>query len=78
VTSGRLTRWLPARPRITAATVASAGFGAAAADLAIVTLLGSQLVTAPGTLAPAPVTTAVVSLTRLTFARHCARAAHTR
>ena len=65
---------LPPRP--------PAGFGAAAADLAIVALLGSQPVAAPGTLAPAPVTAAsVVSLTRLTLARlaarRCALAAHT-
>jgi hypothetical protein len=72
--TGRLTRWLPAGPRIAAATAATAGFGAAAADLAIVALLGSQLVAAPGTLAPAPVTAAAIaSLTRLTLARRAAR-----
>jgi hypothetical protein len=79
--TGRLIRWLPARPRIAAATAATAGFGAAATDLAIIALLASQLAAAPGTLSPAPITAAAIaSLTRLTLARRaarrCARAAH--
>ncbi len=68
--TGTVTRWLPASPRTAAATAAAAGFGAAAADLAILTLLASQLASAPGTLAPLPVAAATAaSLTRLTLAR---------
>lgn len=71
--TGKLTRWLPASPRTAAATAATAGFSAAAADLAVFALLASQLTTAPGTLAPLPVTVAAAaSLTRLTLARRAA------
>ena len=83
--TGRLTRWLPRRPRIAPGTAALAGLGAAAADLALLTLLASQLAAAPGALAPAPAATAALaSLARLTLAgravRRClaARAALTR
>ncbi len=72
--TGRLARWLPASPRIATATAATTGFGAAAADLAIITLLASQLASAPGTLAPLPVAAATAaSLTRLSFARRASR-----
>jgi hypothetical protein len=72
--TGTLTRWLPNRPRIAAATAATAGFGAAAADLAIFALLASQLTNAPGALAPLPVAAATAaSLTRFTLARRAAR-----
>lgn len=72
--TGRLARWLPASPRIATATAATTGFGAAAADLAIIALLASQLASAPGTLAPLPVAAATAaSLTRLTLARRAAR-----
>lgn len=72
--TGKLTRWLPASPRIAAATAATAGFAAVAADLAVLALLASQLTSAPGTLAPLPVAAATAtSLTRLTLARHAAR-----
>jgi hypothetical protein len=71
--TGKLTRWLPASPRIAAVTAATAGFSAAAADLAILAVLGSQLASAPGTLAPLPVAAAAAaSLTRLTLARRAA------
>ncbi len=71
--TGTLTRWLPGRPRIAAATAATAGFGAAAADLAIFALLASQLISAPGTLAPLPVAAATAaSLTRFALARQAA------
>ena len=71
--TGRLTRWLPASPRTAAATAATAGLGAAAADVAILALLASQLISAPGTLAPLPVTAATAaSLTRLIVARRAA------
>jgi hypothetical protein len=72
--TGRLTRWLPYRPRIAAATAAAGGFGAAAADLLIFVLLAHQLAVAPGALAPVPVAAAAIaSMARLAFAR---RAAH--
>jgi hypothetical protein len=72
--TGRLTRWLPASPRIAAATAATAGFGAAAADLAILAVVGRPLTKTPGTPAPPPVAAATAaSLTRLTLARRAAR-----
>jgi len=72
--TGTLTRWLPRRPRIAAATAATAGFGAVAADLAIFALLASQLTSAPGALAPLPVAAATAaSLARFTLARRAAR-----
>ena len=72
--TGRLSRWLPARPRLTPITAAIAGFGAMAVDVIILVLLVSQLLTAPGTLAAVPITAAVAaSLIRLTLARRAAR-----
>ncbi len=72
--TGTLTRWLPSRPRIAATAATTAGFAAAAADLAVFALLASQLTSAPGTLAPLPVAAATAaSLTRLTLARRGAR-----
>jgi hypothetical protein len=72
--TGKLSRWLPASARLAAATAAIAGFTAVAADLAILTLLASQLTSAPGTLDPVPVAAATAaSLTRLTLARRAAR-----
>jgi hypothetical protein len=72
--TGRLTRWLPARPRRAPTAAMIAGFGAAAADLVMLSLLTSQLATAPGRLSPLPVAlAAAASLTRLTLAT---RAAH--
>ena len=50
------------------------GYGAATADLAILALLASQLITACSSLAPLPVAAAAAaSLTRLTLARRAAR-----
>ena len=72
--TGSLTRWLPASPRTAPATAAIAGFGAAAADLAVFILLASTLATAPAALSPAPVlAAATASLARLTLARRAAR-----
>ena len=72
--TGKLARWLPASPRVATATAAATGFGAAAADLAIIALLASQVASAPGPLAPLPVAAATAaSLTRLTLARKAAR-----
>ena len=79
--TGRLTRWLPSAPRIAAATAAMAGFGTAAAELAIFALVASQIHSAPATLDPAPVTAAAAgTLVHLTLTRRSsrryARAAH--
>ena len=72
--TGRLTRWLPARPRRGPTAAVVAGSGAACADLVMLSLLISQLATTPGQLAPLPVAlAAVASLTRLPLA---VRAAH--
>jgi HAAS len=72
--TGRLTRWLPARPSHPPAGAAIAGYGAAAADVIILVLLVTQLVSAPSTLAPIPIAAAAAaSLTRLTLARRAAR-----
>jgi uncharacterized membrane protein (DUF4010 family) len=72
--TGPLTRWIPDRPGLAAATAAISGFAAMAADTAIIALLASKLATAPGTLAPLPVTAAAIaSLTRLMLARRAAR-----
>ena len=72
--TGKLTRWLPASPRTAAATAATAGFGAAAADLVLLVLLASELTRAPGTLGALPVAAATAaSLTRLALARRAAR-----
>jgi hypothetical protein len=72
--TGKLSRWLKASARTAVAAAATAGFTAMAADLAILTLLGCQLASAPGTLDPIPVAAATAaSLTRLTLARRAAR-----
>ncbi len=70
-TTGRLTRWLPARPAASAAVAAS---GTAAWDVALLALLAAQAASSPGRLAALPVTAAAIaSLTRLTFATRAAR-----
>jgi hypothetical protein len=72
--TGRLTRWLPHRPRLAPTTAAIAGFGAATVDMAILALLASQLATAPAKLAAAPIAlAATASTTRLILARHAGR-----
>jgi hypothetical protein len=68
--TGRLTRWLPPRPRLAPSTAAVAGFGAATADLILLAVLASQVAVAPGTLAAVPVClAAAASTTRLVLAR---------
>ena len=68
--TGKLTRWLSASPPAAAA----AGFGAPAADLALLALLESPLTRAPGTLDALPVAAAAAaSLTRLALARRAIR-----
>jgi hypothetical protein len=74
--TGPLTRWIPDGPRLAATTAAISGSAAITADIAVFTLLASQLISAPATLAPLPVTAAAIaSLTRLTLTRgathHC-------
>src|ERR1035441_6410050 len=59
--TGRATRWLPDRPRLAPGTAAVAGFGAAAADVALFVLLASQLTVAPGALAAAPAAAAAAA-----------------
>jgi len=76
-TTGRLTRWLPARPRRAPTAAAVAGFGAVSADGLGLALLAAQLATAPGKLAPVPAAAAasaaaVASLARLMLARRAA------
>ena len=72
--TGRLTRWLPYRPRLVPATAAIAGFGVMVVDVIVLVLLAGELIRAPGTLAPAPIAAAAAaSLLRLTLARRAAR-----
>lgn len=72
--TGPLLRWVPDRPRLVSATAAVSALGAITADMAVFALLASQLISAPGTLSPAPVTAAAVaSLTRLTLTKRAAR-----
>jgi len=72
--TGRLAWRLPGCLRLAPGTAAIVGLGAAAADLAVFALLASQLVAAPGTLAPAPAAAAALaSATRLSLAGRAAR-----
>jgi hypothetical protein len=72
--TGRLTRWLPARPRHGPTVAVIAGFGAASADLILLAVVAGLLVLAPGKLAPLPIAlAAAASLTRLTLAARGAR-----
>ncbi len=73
-TTGRLTRWLPARPRQAPTAAAVAGFGAVGADGLGLALLAAQLATVPGKLSPVlAAAAAAASLARLMFAGHAAR-----
>jgi hypothetical protein len=72
--TGRLTRWLPARPRRAPTAAAVAGLGAVGADGLGLGLLAAQLATAPGKLAPAlAAAAAAASLARLVLAGRAAR-----
>lgn len=72
--TGRLTRWLPARPRRAPTAAAFAGFGAVGADGLGLALLAGQLATAPGTISPLlAAAAAAASLARLTLAGRAAR-----
>jgi len=73
-TTGRLTRWRPARPRQAPMAAAIAGFGAVSADGLGLALLAAQLAIAPGKLSPVLAgTAAAASVARMMLAR---RAAH--
>ena len=73
-TSGRLTRWLPDRPRRPPMAAAVAGFAAVGADGLGLALLAAQLATAPGRLSPALAAAAgVASAARLMLAGRAAR-----
>ncbi len=73
-TTGRLTRWLPDRPRRAATAAAVAGYGAVGADALGVALLASLLTTAPGRLSPLlAAAAAVAGLIRLVLASRAAR-----
>ena len=73
-TTGRLTRWLPARPRRAPTAAAVAGYGAVSADGLGLVLLAAQLATAPGKLSPIPAAAAAAaSLARLMLASRAAR-----
>jgi hypothetical protein len=70
-TTGRLARWLPARPPASAALAAG---GTAAIDLTLLTLIVTLAATTPGRLAALPVLAAAAgSLARLTLAARAAR-----
>jgi hypothetical protein len=72
-TTGRLSRWLPARPRLAPAAAATAALITAAVDLGMLTLLTVQALRAgpvAGTLLPLAAT---ASLTRMTLATRAAR-----
>jgi hypothetical protein len=72
--TGRLTRWLPDRPRFAPTAAALAGFACAAVDTILLLLLAHQLARASGTLDTTPVALAATASTiRLTLARRTAR-----
>jgi hypothetical protein len=73
-TTGRLTRWLPARPRRAPTAAAVAGFGAVSADGLGLALLAAELAVGPGRLSPVPAAAAAVaSVARMVLARRAAR-----
>ena len=72
--TGRLIRWLPARPRRALTAAVIAGFAAAGVDIVMLSLLAALLAAAPGKLSPLPIALATTaSCARLTLAT---RAAH--
>jgi hypothetical protein len=71
--TGRLTRWLPARPRRAPTAVAVAGYGAVGADAFGLALLAAELAVVPGRISPLPAAAAALaSLARLLLARRAA------
>jgi hypothetical protein len=72
--TGRLTRWLTAPPRLAPTAAVVAGFGAVSADSLGLVLLAVQLAAAPGKLSPVPaIAAAAASVARLLLARRAAR-----
>lgn len=72
-TTGRLTRWLPAKPRRAPTAAAVAAFGALGADGLGLLLLAVQLVTGLERLSPIPATVAAAaSVARLLLAKRAA------
>jgi hypothetical protein len=72
--TGRLSRWLPVRPRRAPTAAVVAGFGAAGADIVMLSLLAALLALAPGQLATVPIAlAAAASCARLTLATRAAR-----
>jgi hypothetical protein len=73
-TTGRLTRWLPTRPRRAPTAAAVAGYGAVSADGLGLALLAAELAAVPGKLSLLPaVAAAAASIARLLLARRAAR-----
>jgi hypothetical protein len=71
--TGRLSRWLPARPRRAPLAAAIAGFGAVGADGFGLVLFAAALATAPGQVSPLPAAAAAAaSVARLLMARRAA------
>jgi hypothetical protein len=71
--TGRLTRWLPARPRRAPTAAAVAGFGAVGADALGLALLAAEIAAAPGKLSPVlAAAAAAASVARLLLARRAA------
>ena len=72
--TGRLTRWLPTRPRRAPTAAAVAGYGAVSADGLGLALLAAELVTVPGKLSLLPAAAAAAaSIARMLLARRAAR-----
>ena len=72
--TGRLTRWLPARPRRAPTAAAVAGYGAVSADGLGLALLAAELATVPGKLSLLPAAAAAAaSIARMLLARRAAR-----
>lgn len=68
--TGRLTRWLPARPRRAPTAAAIAGLGAVSADSVGLVLLTVEVALGPGRVSPVPAAAAAVaSLARVVLAR---------
>jgi hypothetical protein len=75
-TTGRLSRWLPIRPRLAPTAAAAAALAGMTVDLALLGMLSVQALIAPSQLAGAPaILAAAASLARLALAgraaRHC-------
>jgi hypothetical protein len=71
--TGRLTRWLPVRPRRAPTAAVVAGLGAAGVDVIVLSLLAEQVATAAWQLSPVPIAVAAAaSLARMLLATRAA------